>query len=76
MELRAEEGLSLVSDTLVSTVVDVREQRLPPLTKLAVIDREPVVLGRDVALVRQAVHDRLRIREREGMVARADYMAF
>ena len=59
VELRAEERLGFVSDTLIGTIVNVREKRLPPLAKLGVIDGETVVLGGDVALVRQAVHHRL-----------------
>lgn len=59
VELRAEERLGLVSDTLVSPVVDVREQRFPPVGELGVVDGEAVVLRGDVALVRQAVHHRL-----------------
>lgn len=59
VELRAEERLVLVPDALVSPVVHVGEQRMPALAELCVVDRKAVVLGGDVALVRQAVHHRL-----------------
>lgn len=59
MELGAEERLGLVANAFVSAVIDVGEERLPPLAKLGVVDGVPVVLGSDVALVRQAVYHRL-----------------
>ena len=62
MELGAEEGLALVADPLVGAVVDVREERLPALAELGVVDRVAVVLGGDVALVRESVYHRLHIR--------------
>lgn len=48
-----------MANPFVGAVVDVGEERLPPLAKLGVVDRVAVVLGSDVALVRQAVHHRL-----------------
>lgn len=59
MELGAEEGLGLVANAFVSAVVHVGEERLPPLAKLGVVDGVAMVLGSDVALVRQAVNHRL-----------------
>ncbi len=56
VELGTEEGLALVPDPLVGAVIHVREQRLPPLAELGVVDGIPVVLGGDVALVRHSVH--------------------
>lgn len=54
-----------MADTLVRAVVDVGEQGVPPLAELAVVDRIAVVLGGDVALVRESVYHRLHTGERK-----------
>lgn len=59
VELRAEERLAFVPHPFVGPVVDVGEQRLPALAQLGVVDGVAVVLGGDVALVRESVHHRL-----------------
>lgn len=59
VELRAEERLALVSDALVSTVIHVRKERFPSLAQFGIINGVAVVLGSDIALVRQTVHHRL-----------------
>lgn len=66
VELRAEERLALVADALVSAIVDIGKERPPPLAELGVINGIAMVLGSDVALVRQAVHYWLGVSTRSG----------
>lgn len=77
MKLCTEEWLRLVPDAFIRPVVHIGEKRLPSLAKLAVVDRVAVVLGGDVALVREPIQDRLQLfhgrkKTQEGNAAKDD----
>mmetsp|Transcript_54412 Transcript_54412/g.80749 ORF Transcript_54412/g.80749 Transcript_54412/m.80749 type:complete len:227 (+) Transcript_54412:3518-4198(+) len=59
MELRREVGPRLVRNTLVRTIVRIREQRLPPGFHIRGINHVSMILGRDVAFLRLVIEHRL-----------------